>query len=279
MTKKSLLVDLSALNNFYNGFGQVAYNYGKYFKENYRRQTSDYELTLLLPKKFFGAFGNEVNYLSSSNLLRRVCKYMLPQTDVWHNINHVSRFVPRSKSAKYICTIHDLNGLIPEYVKSQKQINKNYRRIRKHADRADLLVAISNFVRGQIEHSLDIKGKPLKMIYNGVEQLAGTSSVKPDIDIRKPFFFSISVFRERKNFQFLLDMMKLMPEKNLYLAGNNDTEYGRIIKERIEKEDITNVFLLGIVTVELDEPILPTTTASPSWLWWAKTKCAKAKSR
>lgn len=248
--KKTLLIDLSALNRLYNGFGQIAFNYGKYFEATYRREQSDYDITLLLPKKFFGTFGNEVRYLSSSNLLRRICPYMLPQTDVWHNLTHVSRFMPYSNKSKYIYTIHDLNGMLPDYEKTIKRVEKNSHRIHKQLDRANVVVAISNFVCEQIYQYLDLKGKPLKMIYNGVEQITDTPIQKPHEEIIEPFFFSIGVFRKRKNFQHLLDLMKLMPDKTLYLAGNNNTEYGKIIKERIANEGITNVHLLGLVSTE-----------------------------
>ena len=88
------------------------------------------------------------------------------------------------------------------------------------------------------------------MIYNGVEEIYKKPSSKPDGLIEKPFFFSISAFRPKKNFHVLLDMMKLMPDKHLYIAGNNKTEYGEMIEDRIEKEGIKNVTLLGVVSEE-----------------------------
>ena len=64
---KKLLVDLSALEDIYQGMGNIALNYGKHIKDTYRRATADYDLTLLVPKKYLGQLGNEVRYLSSSN--------------------------------------------------------------------------------------------------------------------------------------------------------------------------------------------------------------------
>ena len=79
------------------------------------------------------------------------------------------------------------------------------------------------------------------MIYNGVESIANNPSSKPDIKIDKPFFFTLSVFRPKKNFHILLDLMKLMPDTHLYISGENDTEYGEMIKQRIKEEKINNV--------------------------------------
>ena len=50
---KKVLLDLSVLKHINCGLGQVAYNYGVYFS-NYT--FDDLEITLLLPKKYFGAF-------------------------------------------------------------------------------------------------------------------------------------------------------------------------------------------------------------------------------
>ena len=44
--------------------------------------------------------------------------------------------------------------------------------------------------------------------------------------------------------------MKLMPEKHLYIAGNDSTEYADKIRNRIKQESIKNITLLGIVTQE-----------------------------
>ena len=99
---KKLLVDLSALEDIYQGMGNIALNYGKHFRETYRRATAEYDLTLLVPKEYFGQFGDEVKYLSSSNWLRRHCRYFFPKFDIWRNLHHTSRFKPSDKSTIYI---------------------------------------------------------------------------------------------------------------------------------------------------------------------------------
>jgi glycosyltransferase involved in cell wall biosynthesis len=248
--KVSILMDLSYLKDIYRGYGQIALNYGNYFKENYSGQYSDYKFTLLLPKKYFGLFGNEVNYISSSNWLRKHCNYLFPKFDIWHSLQFPVRFKPYSKSTKYILTIHDLNVLSLEYERSQKQVAKNYRRLSSHLKRASVITTVSNYSKKQIEKYFELEGKRLVRIYNGVEEIATKSPREPDCKIEKPFFFSISAFRPKKNFHVLLDMMKLMPDKHLYIAGNNKTEYGRLLKNRIEAEGITNTVLLGPVSEE-----------------------------
>ncbi|MDD5620237.1 MAG: glycosyltransferase family 1 protein [Proteiniphilum sp.] len=248
--QKSILVDLSYMKDLYRGYGQIALNYGNYFKKNYNTQTCDYEVTLLLPKKYIGVFGNQVNYLSSSNWFRKHGPCLFPEFDIWHNLQFPARFKPCSKSTKYIFTIHDLNVLSLEYEKSQKHVARNYKRLARHIKRASIITTISNYSKKHIENNFNLDGKRLVLIYNGVEEISKKTACKPDLQINKTFFFSLSAFRPKKNFHVLLDMMKLMPDKHLYIAGNNKTEYGKMIKNRIETEEINNVSLLGTVSEE-----------------------------
>lgn len=245
--KKRLLVDLSYLKDLYRGYGQIALNYGNYFKDNYNPEKSNYDLTLLVPKRFVGSFGNNVKYISSSNWLRKHFRHLLPQFDIWHNLQYPSQFRPYSKCTKYIFTLHDLNVISPEYEVCTKSIKKHYRRINRHIKQAKVITSISEFSKGEIQKHFNLEGKDVIMIYNGVENIVEKRKQKPDIDINSPFFFSMSVFRAKKNFHVLIDLMKLIPNKHLYIAGNNDTEYGRMIKQRIIDENITNISLIGTI--------------------------------
>ncbi|MDR1762307.1 MAG: glycosyltransferase, partial [Bacteroidales bacterium] len=96
------------------------------------------------------------------------------------------------------------------------------------------------------------RGKQIEVIYNGVEFLDAQKAQRPAtcVENDKPFFFTIGLVREKKNFHTLLDCMKLFPEKQLYIAGEATSNYAQKIKERIENENITNVTLLGIISNE-----------------------------
>lgn len=248
--KKTLLVDLSYLDDLNRGYGQIALCYANYFKDNYNNDTSNYDLTLLVPKQFIGCFGDKVKYISSSNWFRKHSRYVMPQFDIWHNLQYPSRFRPYAKRTKYIFTIHDLNTLYLEYEGTQEDVDKNFRRISRHINQSSVITTISEFSKQQLKKYFNLNGKKLYMIYNGVESIANNPSSKPDIKIDKPFFFTLSVFRFKKNFHILLDLMKLMPDTHLYISGENDTEYGEMIKQRIKEEKINNVTLTGTITEE-----------------------------
>lgn len=251
---KRLLVDLSALYNTYSGLGQVALSYGRYFAKHYKADKADYRLYLLLPKKYFGAFGSEIHYISSDNWWLRHCRYLFPKFDVWHSIDQLTRFKPSSATTKHIVTIHDLNYLYEE--KDAKKRATAQRRIQRTIKKAIQIVCISDFTKREVERNFSLDGKLCRVIYNQVKQLDVSKAQKPDIDIRAPFLFAIGVLVEKKNFHVLLDLMKLLPEKHLYIAGKDGyisglpTPYADMIRKRIDSEKIDNITLMGGISDE-----------------------------
>lgn len=249
--KKQLLVDLSSLKNIYSGLGQVALSYGEYFKNNYDSRTATYTLTLLVPKKFFGAFGKNVNYISSTNIFRKHCHCLFPKFDIWHSIHQLSRYMPSYSATKYILTIHDLNYF---YERTGRSKSRRHKRIQQKVNRADEIVCISGFTKKDVENKLELNGKRCNVIYNMVRVLDDKIALKPDFYIHEPFFFTIGEIIQKKNFHVLLDVMKLIPDKHLYIIGNGadkkNNTYAMEIKRRIEEENILNVTLKGSVSHE-----------------------------
>ena len=242
--KKKILVDLSILKHINCGLGQVAYNYGKYFQEHYSSNPK-FDLYLLLPKKMVGLFGSKINYIAA-NWLQRLFPFLLPKFDVWHAIHQLSHYQPAYKSTKLILTIHDFNFL---YEKSESKAKKYLRKVQCEIRRADKIICISNFSKSEAERFASIEGKTIDIIYNGVEQFDLNGAEKPDfLQNSKPFFFSIGQIKKKKNFHVLLQLMKLCPENELYIAGNRKTAYAEEMLATIEAEQIPNVHLVGEIT-------------------------------
>ena len=239
---KKVLIDLSILKHLNCGLGQIAYNYARYWGENAGKL--DFEVHLLLPKSYFGAFGNDVHYHRSSDLYS-LFPFLLPKFDVWHSIHQMSRFMPSRRSTKNILTVHDINFI---YEKEGASLQKYIRKFTRRIERADRITCISNFTRSDVLNHFHID-KPVEVIYNGVEFGDAASAKKPVLPFsdNKPFLFSIGIIRQKKNFHVLLDAMKLMPEYNLVIAGEKGTGYGDMIEQRIATEGISNVFLIGTI--------------------------------
>lgn len=246
-----VLVDLAILKDIYCGLGQVALSYARYFQENYKRDTAGYSLTLLVPDNMIGLFGNEVEYLSSTKWVNKRFQFLLPKFDVWHSIHQLSRFKPWHKRTKHILTVHDLNYLHEREGYSRE---RKHRQIQRKINRADKIVCISHFAKTEVETHLNLQGKECSVIYNHVKSLNPTNAKKPKLEISKAFFFSIGVIQKKKNFHVLLDLMKLMPDMQLYIAGKEiqrdkkKNAYAEMIKERIRNENITNVQLIGAIS-------------------------------
>ena len=243
---KKIIVDLSMLKHINCGLGQVAFNYGEYFQHNYSAD-GICQIYLLLPKKMFGEFGSAVKYISSS-WWRKLFPFLIPKCDVWHAIHQLSHFRPFYSDSKLVLTIHDFNFL---YEKNERKSKRYLRRVQGEIDRADKIICISEFTKTETERFAKLNGKMVEVIYNGVEQFDANCAKQPDfITNGKPFFFSIGQIKKKKNFHVLLPLMKILREKELYIAGKLGTTYATEIQSTIKNENISNVHLVGQITNE-----------------------------
>lgn len=238
-----ILIDLSILKNIHCGLGQVALNYGYYFRDVYQAQEGE-EITLMVPKKFMGAFGDKVKYVRSWKIYRLLPQLMGAKYDVWHAIHQLSRYTPNTR--RYILTIHDFNFV---YEKEGRKVQEYLHKIQRKVDRADRIVAISQFAKSEIEKYMRLDGKQVEVIYNGIERIDLTREQAP-VGVCAPFLFSIGEIKEKKNFHVLVDIMKQMPEYQLYIAGNNSTPYAHEIEQMLREKGVTNMHLIGKVSAE-----------------------------
>lgn len=240
-----ILIDLSILKNVHCGLGQVALNYGYFFRDKYIPQ-SDEQIYLLVPSRFVGAFGDKVKYIVAHKIYRVFPWLIGKRFDVWHAIHQLSRYRPFAK--RYILTIHDFNFV---YEKRGKKVEQYLKKIQKKADRADKIVCISEFARQETKRYLQTGKKSIDVIYDGIERIDLQQEQTPaQIDSNKPYLFTIGECKEKKNFHVLLDMMQYLPQYQLYIAGNDHTEYADRMRATIAAKGIQNVHLMGLVSRE-----------------------------
>ncbi len=242
MDKKKILIDLKFLSNLNNGFGQVCMNYGRTWSSIC---PEDMEVTLLVPEDYIGKFGNNLKYLKHSKKYKYF-PFLLPSYDIWHSITQKVKYLPFNTKTKKIISIHDFNFL---YEESEEKIRKRLKRMQLRIDLHDKITAISEYAKKDIINHINLKGKEVTVINNGVEFLDSDKAQIPAfVQTNIPFFFTIGQICEKKNFHVLLDLMKIYPEYNLYIVGENFREYALKIKERVKNEYITNVFLPGAIS-------------------------------
>ena len=238
-----ILIDLSILKNVHCGLGQVALNYGYFFRDSYTPQPNE-QIYLLVPSRFVGAFGDKVKYIIAHKIYRVFPWLIGKRFDVWHAIHQLSRYRPFAK--RYILTIHDFNFV---YEKRGKKVEQYLKKIQKKAERAEKIVCISEFARQETKRYLQMGKKSIDVIYNGIERIDLQQELVPaQVAPQKPYLFTIGECKEKKNFHVLLDIMQYLPQYQLYIAGNDHTEYADRMRATIAAKGIQNVHLLGLVS-------------------------------
>lgn len=244
MKNRSVLIDLRFLKYLNCGFGQLTLNYGNYIKNN-PEKLHGLDITLFVPKDYVGKFGDHVKYLEYKRSYKWY-PFRLPHFDIWHSTTQQAKYISLDSNTVRIISVHDLNFL---YERSEKRANRKLKRQQAILDIADSITAISNFTIKELESNINLKGKQVYLNYVGERSIANDEATKlPMVNENRDFFFTIGQVLEKKNFHVLLDMMKLMPDNDLYISGDNSFEYAKLIEQRIADENINNVFLTGMIS-------------------------------
>lgn len=246
MKRKEILIDLYDLQE-HSGFGEIERTYADIFS---KLDIPDMHFNFLVKKKkYLGVFGHKIGYFLHFGIYKKFPSLMLRRFDLWHSVHQLYRECPRNKSTKRILTIHDLNFL---YEKNEHKAEKYLEALCDKIDNAHHLVAISNFAKNEVINNCKMKEeKPFDVILNGVRDTSNDNRTKPAfIKPNRKFLCAIGAVREKKNIHILLDMMKHLPEYELYVCGSTLGDYPENLKERIKKENISNVTIAGEVTDE-----------------------------
>lgn len=196
-----------------------------------RNKPINQDIGFYLPKKEFNVFGKEQKYYPQHSF-HKFIKPSFPGLDVWHSTNQVSNYFPALKKAKIILTIHDLNFLI-EKKENTGKITRLLKKIQKNIDKASIITVISEYVKNDVENHFDLRGKEIKVIYNGGGNVGDLVSAQQPLDFNgRPFLFTIGTVLPKKNFHVLMPLL-LNNDFDLVIAGNiSSKEYeGKIIEE------------------------------------------------
>lgn len=238
---KRVLVDLCDLSNPTCGFGQIALNYGKLFSKKHQ----NIHFMFLIPDNNCRSFGEDVSYILIRRYLNKKFSFLLPKVDLWHMTNQQQKMLRLTSDTKLIYTIHDLNFLVE---KSPVKAKRKLRKVQKFVDKSTVVTTISHYVADDLKKHLDLKGKEVRVIYNGVERIDHMLGEHPDFVRNRPFFFTIGQIRSKKNFHVLLDLMGSFPEYDLYICGDDHFDYAQLLRDTIRAKQLTNVFLTGKVS-------------------------------
>ena len=244
MGKKTVLLDICEIGNPTSGFGQIAKNYYRLYQSI---EDKDLSFHFLLPEGFKVESDAKVQMTNIRNKYHKHFSKGLPEVDLWHSTNQQQIKRKRGKCKKFVLTIHDLNFLT----------EKNWIRQLKHRfflqraiNQADAVTCISQFVAHQVEQLFNMRGKPVRVIYNGVEDISEQPEEKPSFAKGRPFFFAIGQIRAKKNFHLLVDMMRQFPDYDLYVCGDDHFDYAQTVREHINQLTTHNAYLCGKIQAE-----------------------------
>ena len=240
---KTVVLDLCEIGNPASGFGQICRNYARLFSQT---QDPDLSFKYLVPEKYAGPLPQGEVY----RVRRKFHKFFsqgLPQGDVWHCTNQQQLKRRRGSYQKLVLTIHDLNYLTE---KNRLRQWKHHFILQRAIRQAAAVTCISGFVAEQVKQQFHLYGKPLRVIYNGVEDITSQPQQKPQWAGGRPFFFSIGQIRTKKNFHLLVDLMRHFPEYDLYICGDDHFPYSRVVREHIQSLPTQNARLCGKISQE-----------------------------
>ncbi|OJV19642.1 MAG: group 1 glycosyl transferase [Dyadobacter sp. 50-39] len=194
------------------------------------------KVAFYLPNSAEHAFGENANYVSQ----HFIHKLFFPDTksvDIWHCTFQGSRYYPFGKKVSVVLTIHDLNFLY-DGNRSEKRINKYLTRLQLKIDRADHIVAISNYVLEDLRKHLNLGSKPTSVIYNGCNIEETGDIIVPEKSVDGPFLFTIGTIVGKKNFH-VLPALLVGNDFKLVIAGiDSSQEYKKMIIREAQKLNV-----------------------------------------
>jgi glycosyltransferase involved in cell wall biosynthesis len=206
----------------------------------------DAELTFYVPSSGKKAFGAEAKYIVQSPLH----KFNLPSTDnfdIWHASNQATAYYPFDRRIHIVLTIHDLNFMYdPGKEESKKQ--RYLEKLQKKVDRADHVVAISQFTQNDLFKYLHVPKEKTSVVYNGCNIADVHNLQSPRFIPPAPFLFSIGTITEKKNFHVLPALLS-GNDLQLVIAGITQKEdYKKKIIAEAKKWGVeTRLFFPGSI--------------------------------
>lgn len=211
-----------------------------FVKSLLRNKSRNLELGVYSHSAQLGRWGDSVVYKRMSTFLDKLYLRKPRTVDLWHTTYQLSRYVPAD--GKLLLTVHDLNFL---YEKSVQKQHKYIARMQKLVDRADRIVAISEYTKNDLMAHVNTGSKKIDVIYNGCNIYDGPVT-EPITLPSGEFIFSVATVLPKKNFHVLPCLLE-NNSLELIIAGNR-SDYENIIMDEARKFGVENrVKIIGPV--------------------------------
>lgn len=176
----------------------------------------------------------------SHSFWHRIFLRLPKETKIWHVPFQFGKYFPMTNQ-KVVLTIHDLNFL---YEKDGRKRRLGLAFLQRNINRADYLVAISEFTKGDILKHLDIGKKPLDVIYNGTYPIL-PENIDDSLNLtNREFLFTVSTVLPKKNFH-VLPCLLVGNDYELIIAGNLSPYADVIMDEAVKYGVASRVRVIG----------------------------------
>lgn len=235
-----ITLDVEKMKRLHSGLGQFCLHLSKEIIAQDDKDT----FCFYIDKSQVDNFGEKYIYITNSKMDRYIG--VDAQSDLWHCMHQEPKYFPRNKNSKLIMTIHDLNFL-DKYSGMKRE--KKLKRLQQIVNKVQGIAFISEHTKKVAFKNLTIPQVPNKVIYNGVA-LGSEEEICPEfVKSERPFLFTIGIIGEKKNFHVLVEAMKHLPEFDLYICGNNSSDYAVKIRRLITEHNLGGqVYLPGEIS-------------------------------
>lgn len=232
---------------FYNGL--------KPLKNEELRFLNTTVVTRRIPSKLLAASTTFLRKPDFTTLIGNFDTLFLP------NIN----YVVLGKAKKLVVTVHDLSPIVlPEYYDLKRRIWHKTVGFRRTLQRADKIIAVSEYTKQEIVKVLGIDSRKITVVYQGVDHVR----FNPDLEVDKlrdvrnryglpgEYILFVATLEPRKNVEGLLAAWERMESSvPLVIAGKPGWKYSRIFRQARQSKRDRQIQFLGFVD-EVDKPYL-----------------------
>jgi glycosyltransferase involved in cell wall biosynthesis len=165
-----------------------------------------------------------------------------PRGALFHGLN---QRLPRFHSGPAIATFHDLFVLTGEY--STPEFRARFAaQARDAAARADLIIAVSEFTRGQVISLLGVDPARVRVVHHGARTLAFPAGAG-----RQKVILNVGAIQKRKNIARLVEAFEAVdPAWRLVLIGSGGYGAAEIYARIAASPAAQRISVLGYVTPE-----------------------------
>jgi glycosyltransferase involved in cell wall biosynthesis len=187
------------------------------------------------PHRFFKSFRMPIPPNATRGMLA-------PMGSLFHGLN---QRLPRSHHGPAVATFHDLFVLTGEY--STPEFRARFADQARHAAaRADIVIAVSEFTRGQVISLLGIPPERVRVVHHGIRALAFPGEIE-----RQKVILNVGAIQKRKNIARLIAAFEAVdPAWRLVLIGSDGYGAAEIHARIAASPASQRISVLGYVTPE-----------------------------